>query len=629
MRHKIALYALLCLFCAPAIWAQQTTANDNADLRQQVEQMQKALADLQQRLAAQEAKSAALPAAPVPAAGTAAPAPAAEGQAAPTPTDLQAQINDLDDRVQKTEVKAALDRLNFGGDYRYEVHSLYERIPAHFDGMQLQNALVRTVFCANATSFGGASGCNPFGQLSGINGYISGSGNNYAAYQQFLNMLQQTNFTSPTGGNFRDGYSFLQAQVAGFKQMFGTAGFNAFQQALLAQIGTVAASKYQNQALQTSRLRLDFGAKMTDNTSFQGRLAMYKVFGDSTGVQVFNGQPTSVNIDGTTATVPNSDILRVERAFFNWSHIADTPLYLSIGRRPSTEGPPLNLRQDEPRGGTPSGSLIDFQFDGITMGYHLGENTTLRVCYGQGYDSGFGNGPVSNGLSDTHFIGVNADIWNTDKTLIQATYAHAFDVTDGFDGLTVFQTNPLTGETGLPPAVLRFTPDRNVGGIDMAGLLVQQRVGPFDVFVNGNWDGLRPNGSTGPFGGLASDPFSIPTNHDGWFVYAGARYNLPNNKTRIGFEYNHGSKYWFNFTQAQDDIIAPKTATRGDVYEAYITHRINKYLIAKGDYIRYNAQWSGSGWDVGAPQKLSATPVLGFPTFNSANMGTFSMIARF
>ena len=412
--------------------------------------------------------------------------------------------------------------------------------------------------------------------------------------------------------------------------MFGPVGFAAFQQSLLQQIGVTAAYKYQNQSLQTNRLRLNFDTKMTENFSFTGRLSMYKVFGDSTGVQIFNGQPTSVNVDGTTATVPNSDILRVERAYFNWTKIAGTPFYLSIGRRPSTEGPPMNLRQDEPRGGTPMGSLIDYQFDGITLGYHIGDKTTLRACYGVGYDSGFGNGPVSNGLSDTNFIGANLDLWATDDTLVQFTYAHAFNVTDGFDGLTVFQTNPLTGETGLPPAILRFTPTTNLGSIDLAGLLVQRHLERFDLFANINWDWLNPIDVTGPFGGLGSDPFSTPLGHNGYMFYAGARYDFPNDRTKIGFEFNHGSKYWFNFALAQDDIIAPKTSTRGNVYEAYLTHRINPHFIAKADYIHYDAQWSGSGWDVGAPEKLSGTPqVLGFPTFNTANMASLGLIARF
>ena len=72
-----------------------------------------------------------------------------------------------------------------------------------------------------------------------------------------------------------------------------------------------------------------------------------------------------------------------------------TPLDLSIGRRPSTGGAPLNLRQDEVRGGTPLGSVGGTaQFDGITVGYHISDESTVRICYGVGYESGFGNGEV-------------------------------------------------------------------------------------------------------------------------------------------------------------------------------------------------------------------------------------------
>ena len=59
MKRKIATYvALLCLACAPGLWAQQATntQNDNAQLRQEVEQLKKTLATLEQRLSAQEKK---------------------------------------------------------------------------------------------------------------------------------------------------------------------------------------------------------------------------------------------------------------------------------------------------------------------------------------------------------------------------------------------------------------------------------------------------------------------------------------------------------------------------------------------------------------------------------------------
>ena len=116
---------------------------------------------------------------------------------------------------------------------------------------------------------------------------------------------------------------------------------------------------YSNDIFYTNRLRLNFKADVAPNISFSGRLSMYKAWGDSTGVQTFNGQPTSMNVDGTTAQVPNSDIVRVDRAYFTWKNLFDSPLYLSIGRRPSTGGPPLQLREGTLREGTPLGLAVE------------------------------------------------------------------------------------------------------------------------------------------------------------------------------------------------------------------------------------------------------------------------------
>ena len=207
MRPKFAVYVLLlCLTCAPALLGQQaaTTPNDNAQLRQEVEQLKKTLADLEQRLATQEKKADAV----TPATPTAAAPATATTEPGPTTVDLQAQVKDLDERVQKTEMHTALDRLNFSGDYRYEVHSIYEHIPAHYDGMQLQNALVRTVFCFNNT----ALGCNPMLALNapagaqgmGATTFINNSGNNYALYQQFLGAVRFLDCVFDDGLNLAD-----------------------------------------------------------------------------------------------------------------------------------------------------------------------------------------------------------------------------------------------------------------------------------------------------------------------------------------------------------------------------------------------------------------------------------------
>ncbi len=608
MMRNIIL-AVLVLLMTTGLWAQSppAQAEDTAQLRKEVEQLKKTVADMEARLAAREKPQ---------------PAAAQKSETVSVP-DLQANVKDIDERVRETERKGYLDRLNWSGDYRFEAHTIRGSIPSHYDGMALQNLVVRTLWLTAPSSQGGLGmGFDPAmlqamtpAQFKGfLDSQVTG---NYSSYQFFTNNL-----------------SFNQ-----LKQSMGQ--FPAeMQQALMSylmQAPGVFVSKYNgdNDVLYTNRLRLRFNSKIADNLSVDARLSMYKVFGDSTGVQVFNGQPNTLAIDGTTTRVPSGDMLRVERAYFNWTNIAGSKMYLSIGRRPSTEGPPLNFRNDEPRGGTPMGSLFDYQYDGMTLGYHLTDKTTARVCYGVGYSAGFGNGDLlktpADRLKDVHLVGAMVDLVETDKTFVQALVAHAWNVTDGFNGEVVLPNNPITGDLVGAPVIMRFTPSANLGGIYMYGLTMQRTMGPLDMFVSGNWVSLRPNGVTTPFGGLGSDPFETPVNHEGQMYYVGLRYNFPQNdgRSKVGFEFNHGTKYWFNFANAEDDIIAPKTQTRGNVFETYFTHRINPHFIFKADFIRYNYDYSGSGWHLGAPKKLDSLPLLGFPTYDVANMFTLGLTARF
>jgi hypothetical protein len=613
MKRTTVIFLTLCLL-ALGSWAQnnpgtasnsssKAQADDPAQLRQEIEQLKKTMSSLEERLAAQEKQ-----------------AQTAKEQAATS--EATVSTKELEQRVQHTEREQALDRVKVTGDYRFEAHSIWGNVPARLDGMAMQNLMVKTLFLTSPTSQGGLG--MPFDPsmlqlppsqfVSMLNSAVQG---NYAQYQYFTNNLT---------------YNQLNQAAQGFKQ----AGlFNPFMNYLATAPGVLVPG-YSNDAniLYTNRLRLNLDSKVSENVSVTARLSMYKVFGDSSGVQVFNGQPNSMNIDGTTSGVPNSDILRVERAYFTWNNIGNSKFYLSIGRRPSTEGPPMNYRQDEPRGGTPSGAIIDYQFDGVTFGYHLNDNMVWRVCYGLGYSSEFGNGSIlqlpQDRLKDTHFLGADLDLWSTEKTLINATIAHAFNVTDGFNGLVVLPVNPLTGDAINAPLVMRYTPSANLGSINLVSLDVTRRQGPMDLYISGNYSGTRPNGETTPFGGLMSDPYETPVNRNGYMFLVGARYNFgQDDRTKVGFEFNHGTKYWFNFAQAADDIIAPKTNTRGQVYEAYFTHRISQRFIFKADVMKYVYDYSGSGWHLGDPKSLNTVSVLGFPTYKDAFMTTASLIARF
>ena len=495
---------------------------------------------------------------------------------------LREDVDDIDERLMAPERHAALDRIEWGGDFRFQAHSIDSTIPDHINGLQMQGDFIGVM-----QQFGLLGEEFTFEELS-------------QAFQQIQSFPPE--LTGP-----------LQEQ--------------------LAQANFVKGYNFDDDVVRTSRLRLEMNAAVAEDVIFYGRLGMYKVWGDSTGVQIFNGQPTSINWDGSQTTHPNSDdAIRLERGYFTWSNIADTNAFLSIGRRPSTGGVPINFRNDEPRGGTPMGSLFNYQFDGITAGYHINDYSTLRLCYGVGFESDWGNGSQlsrpADRLDDAYFYGLVWDIWDTPSMYIHAIVARAEDITDGFPATTIMPYDPITGEE-LPPVPMRYTPSGTIGNIDLAGFVITRRDGPLDYFVSYGYMETDPTDFYSPFGGMMSDPFTEPEDQDGDMIYLGARWNFNQDRTKLGLEFNHGSKYWYNFALGEDDFLAPKTSTRGDVWEAYVTHRIRESFVFKLAYIDYSYDYSGSGWLLGAPKDLDKTPVLGYPTYDDASMWTVSLEARF
>lgn len=500
---------------------------------------------------------------------------------------LREDVDELDDRLMAPEKHAAVDRLEWGGDFRFQAHSMESSIPDHINGLQMQGDIIR--------------------------------------------LMQNPPFGDPMlGENFTfEELSAAMQQIQNFPPEISEPLMQA-----LAQGNYVKGYDFDDDLVRTSRLRLEMQADVAEDVLFYGRLGMYKVWGDSTGVQIFNGQPTSINWDGSQTTYPNSDdAIRLERAYFTWSNILDTDAYISIGRRPSTGGVPINYRNDEPRGGTPMGSLFNYQFDGITIGYHLNDYSTIRLCYGVGFESGWGNAAQlsrpADRLDDAYFYGLVWDIWDTPSMYIHAIVARAEDITDGFPATTVMPFDPITGEPIPAPIPMRYTPSGTIGNMDLAGFVITRRDGPLDYFLSYGYMESDPTEFYSPFGGMFSDPFTIPESQSGDMIYIGARWNFNNEKTKLGLEYNHGSEYWFNFALGEDDFLAPKTSTRGDVWEAYLTHRIRDRFIFKLAYIDYQYDYSGSGWMLGAPKDLDDTPVLGYPTYDEAQMWTLSLEARF
>ncbi len=551
--------------------------------------------------------------------------------------DTNQRIKALEKRLQKLEIKAAKNKIDFSGDLRIEAHTITGEVPDFYDGMMLQNILVNTMFY-HSMNLDNPAGSLPM-NMDGTFNYPAVQeliGGDYGAYQGWLAGFNfDTTFPAEMQSMLMD-----MAIAQGMDPMTMTAADWAAVQDGATQMMKAVPGVFQNgyntdnDILYTTRLRLNMHAKVASNVSFGGRMSMYKPWGASTQTGLFNGQANSMNTDVSWPGVPGDATLKVDRAYFSWTHLAGQPMYLSLGRRPSTGGPPMNLRQDEPRGGTPMGTVIDFQFDGATFGYSLSDKTELRACYGLGYESQYGNGSLlqrpADRLKDASFFGFNIDAWNTPEMLVQTTIARAFNITDGFNGYVVMPNDPITGNPMPGPIVTRYSPSANLGDFDLASVLLQRRDGPVDWFISGNWSKSRPEeGVTSPFGGLLADPFAPTEEQTGSMYYLGARFNFNEDMTKVGLEWNKGSQYWFNFAPAQDDIIAPKTSTRGTVVEAYLTHRVNHKFIIKLAYINYDYDYSGSGWHVGAPKDLDEAQVLGFPTYKKASKLSLGFTARF
>lgn len=397
------------------------------------------------------------------------------------------------------------------------------------------------------------------------------------------------------------------------------------------------ASTDDNAILYTTRLRLGMKAKVAKNIKFSGRLNMYKNWGDSTGVQVLDNFG-NVTMDGTNGGHTTGDTVHVERAYFVWSDLVDGNAYLSIGRRPSTYGAPTNYRENEARGGTPSGHLVNFDFDGITLGYKLGkltdtEGQTLRFCYGQGYESDLGNGTLGQQteIEDTHLGGFNFDAWSDDDSWLQFTLFGAKDVTDGFKGLAVLPAG-MFGSNGM--TVSRMAASKNIGDLLLGGVGYGRTLENGTVlFASGGWTRSLPNGNVSDFGfgGMLSNTPGDETERDGYSIYVGTQIPAPMGK--VGFEYNYGSQYWAPFTQAQDDILGSKLATRGHAAEAYYIFDINPKAFIKIGAIYYDYEYTNSGVIVGKPEKVSdieaGTAFSGFGVVDTALDAYASMTIKF
>jgi hypothetical protein len=529
---------------------------------------------------------------------------------------LSKEVNDLKGSVKKVEDKSIGRWLTIGGEYRFRVDSMHGQTAAYRDVNQTftnaQNAL-QGAFFADPTGtspyFGPAPNANALTALS----LFSQNMKSVRTYQQAVN------FPSGMSGGFPN--SNLMAGMAAFA-------------------ADIPAFKPKNETLYTNKFGLDLTAKATQDITVHAKLGMYKSFGSQDDSQV-TGNYFSDRVgvfDGTLGHIPSESLLNVDRAYATWSNIADQPIWFSVGRRPSTDGAPSNLRLNKERpgnGGVPS-LMVNYAYDGMTVGYAPDIDALpgayIKLCYGRGFDSGIKTSV--NSIKDMDMTGVIINPIDTDPLRVWFQWNHAYDLLDF----------PVMKDTAFG----NTAPSTNLGDIDWLGagaLSTLKNVGPgsLNLFADIAVSMTHPNNNVSAqagFQGLLTGAFfspEKPTDKNGWAVAAGVRYDLPS-KTKIGFEFNHGSENWITMAFAADDMWTSKVGTRGNVYEPYIIQELNLKPISshfskaffKLGYQYYDFEFTGSNNWVGAPVKISdikATDMMMMaPVKNAHNVyGTFEV----
>jgi hypothetical protein len=411
--------------------------------------------------------------------------------------------------------------------------------------------------------------------------------------------------------------TFTPAQRA---QLFGAMGY-----------GTTPAADYTNESIWTNRLRVNLRAKATEDLEFKARLAMYKSWGMANNPVDYqenagNGggafMLNSLAFDGNSTRQPEDNALRVDRAFMNWNAIGGTPVWFSIGRRPTSDGPPSQFRMGaDDRMATPV-SYMDYPFDGLSLGYayktFFGVEDfpgKVRFCYGRGFESGPAN--EDTGIKDTDFAGLSWDVYDKGGRFFSVQSFAAMNMFNVPDGVTFsnpleyafWQNAPTYNYDPLDTSKNMILDRKNLGDIYHTDAVYYNTVNSLNYFVAAGWSHTSARGVDEMGTSLLGSWWANPTDKDGYSFYTGVRYDIPDQPFKIGLEYNYGTKNWISFTPGNDDIYASKLATRGHVIEAYglwnipageAVSKFGKAFMRLG-YQHFMYDYTGSGFWLGEP----------------------------
>jgi len=360
-------------------------------------------------------------------------------------------------------------------------------------------------------------------------------------------------------------------------------------------------SSQGNDAFMTNRFWLNMYWAANENLSFTGQLAYNKAFGARSGA---NMAPYE-SFDWIANENAYDDSLRVRAAYFLYRNDTffdtDIPWTFSVGRRSSTNGYLINLRDDD-KAASPMGHAINVEFDGLSSKFNF-ENVTgingmyLKVCAGRGMSNAapkFSAAPYA----DVETANTNIDLlgfifvpYSDGQYTVSSQYYFANNLIDVANPM-----NPMAGFTTVG-GMHSFTGNIIINGI---GDEINDFLDDSTLFLSGAISKTDPNKTGG--GMLGSTESEV-----GYSAWIGVQTpSIFTEDGRMGFEYNKGSAYWRSITYGEDTNIGSKIAARGDAYEAYFTEYLVDDILSmqvRYTYIDYKHTGSNGffGNTTGAP----------------------------
>jgi hypothetical protein len=344
-------------------------------------------------------------------------------------------------------------------------------------------------------------------------------------------------------------------------------------------------SEAKNDAFMTNRLWIDMGYKATNNLSFKGQLAYNKAFGERSGA---DNQNSREGFDWIANENAYDDQIRVRQAYFLWQDQeffgTDIPWTFSVGRRPSTNGHLINLRDDD-HASSPLAHGINVEFDGASAKFTLNKewNTSIKLCAGRGMSNAktkFSAAPYAEDTNDNTAIDLAGLIfvpYDDRQYSINMMYYYANNLIDG----------NAAGDFDTVGGMHSGTANLTINGI---GNEWSDFLDETTFFISGAFSKTNPDDD---WGMLGSENGESKTGYSYWL---GTQFpSFFTEDGRWGLEFNHGSKDWRSITYAEDTNIGSKIAARGDAFEAYMTeYLVDDILSIQLRYTYINYDYTGS-----------------------------------